>query len=175
MGVITGRGFDKADVIALLTLIRTNFLGVTAKLDADSGVSSTNYGSTQNFGLPDVNQLTLFGWRDEGVLLNYLKTIRAGYAGVLAKLDVDAGVADTNYAALNGIADVIDLVGLSGLSQAGVFEGSLVKWLANYITAWNATLTKLDSDGTVNDTNFNSLWSIPTTKVDTTGCLLNVG
>lgn len=173
--VITGRGYNIADLISLLTLIRTNFVGVTAKLDADSGVTDTTYGSLWNFALPSAAQLQLLGIRDQGVLLDYLKTIRTAYAGVLAKLDLDGGVADTNYASLNGVAAVIDTgSNASDLNQNGLYEGATVKWLGNFIAKWNATLVKLDADGTVNDTTYNSLWSIATRLVDTTGCTLKV-
>lgn len=173
--VITGRGYNTADLISLLTLIRTNFVGVTAKLDADSGVSGTDYGSLWNFALPDSAQLQLLGIRDQGVLLNYLKTIRTGLAGVLAKLDLDAGVADTDYASTLGISAVIDSgSNASDLNQNGLYEGATVKWLGNYIAKWNALLTKLDNDGTVNGTNYNSLWAISAALVDTTGCTLKV-
>ena len=171
--VITGRGYNIADMISLLTLIRTNFVAVTAKLDADGTVTDTDYGSLWNFALPDAAQLQLLGIRDQGVLLDYLKTIRTSWAGLLAKLDLDA--TDTNYASLYGITAVVDAgSNISDLNQAGVYEGAIVKWLSNFITNFNAVLVKLDADGGVGDTNYNALWAIATRLVDATGCKLKV-
>lgn len=178
IGTIGGKGIYAGDVLSLLTLIRTNFLAVTAKLDADSGVSGTNFGSIWNFALPDPNLFAAAGgYRDQGVLLDYMKTIRTSYVGLLAKLDLDGGVADTDFAALETIASSIDTgTNLADLNQAGVNQGAVAKWFDTFVTKWNALLTKLDADGTVNDTNFNSLWSISAALVSSgTGNLLKVG
>lgn len=173
---VGGKGMFMGDLISLLQTIRTKFVGVTAKLDLDSGVTGTNFASLWNFAAPDPNQLQVLGMRDQGVLLDYLKTIRASYAGLLAKLDLDGGVADTDYASLNGITAVVDVgSNISDLNQAGLNQGALSKWLSNYLTAWNATLAKLDLDGTVNDTDYNSLWKLaPTLLTTSAGDLLKV-
>lgn len=178
IAIVGGKGLYTADVLSLITLIRTNFVAVTAKLDADSGVTGTNFGSLWNFGLPDPNLFTVAGgYRDQGVLLDYMKTIRTAYVGLLAKLDLDGGVADTDYAALETIVSSIDTgTNLADLNQAGVNQGAIAKWFDNFVTKWNALMVKLDADGTVNDTNYNALWALSTNLVGTnTGNLLKVG
>lgn len=167
--VITGRGINQADLISLLTLIRTNFVGVTAKLDLDGGVTDTDFASVENYTLPtSIGPVGIFS---QGSVLDYLKTVRTKYNALLVKLDADGTVTDTDYSSIGIMAAVIDSASLGSLQQAGVYEGALVKWLDTYIGKWNATLTKLDTDGAVSGTNFNSLWAIPATRVDATGCV----
>lgn len=173
MPPITGQGINQADLLSLLRLIRTNFIGVTTKLDADAGVTDTTYGSLWNFAFPVA--IGTVGILHQGSVMDYLKTVRTAWNGVLTKLDSDGGVADTNYNSLYAIASLIDNLTLGSLLQAGVYEGSLVKWLSTYITNFNAALTKLDGDGTVTDTNYNSLWAISAALVDATGCVNKPG
>ena len=167
MPPITGRGINQADLLSLLTLIRTNFVAFTAALDADDGVSDTNYAATLDFTVPTT--ISSPGIRDQGSVLNYLKTVRTKYMALLAKMDLDGTLTDTNYAATNPMADVIDNLALGSLTQAGVYEGALTKWLSDYITAWNATLAKLDAD--LGDTTLATSLGIATTLVDATGCV----
>lgn len=173
MPPITGRGINQADLISLLRLIRTNFIAVTAKLDADAGVTDTTYGSIWNFAFPV--SIGTVGILHQGAVLDYLKTVRTAWNGVLAKLDLDGGVADTDYNSTKSMASLIDNLTLGSLLQAGVYEGSLVKWLSTFVTNFNSALTKLDADASVTDTNFNSLWAISATLVDATGCVNKPG
>jgi len=46
MANIEGRGIYQKDLKTLLDLIITNFNGALAKLDADAGVTDTNYADT---------------------------------------------------------------------------------------------------------------------------------
>lgn len=62
--------------------LQTGIRALTAKLDADAGVTDTNYGALWN---PAASDLT---------------TLRNSIRGIAAKLDLDAGVTDTNYIAL---------------------------------------------------------------------------
>jgi hypothetical protein len=167
--VIRGTGINQADLISLLTLIRTNFLGVTAKLDLDAGVADTNYAALENFSAASGIDAT--GIFHQGSVLDYLKTVRTSFNALLTKLDADGTVNDTDYNSGKAMTDLIDNLANGSLTQAGKYEGALVKWLDTYIGKWNATLTKLDSDSGVSGTNFNSLWSISTTLVDATGCV----
>lgn len=167
--VIRGTGINQSDLISLLTLIRTNFLGLTAKLDLDGGVADTNYAALENFSAATGVDAT--GILHQGVVMDYLKTVRTKWNALLTKLDADTQVTDTNYNSLGSVADLIDNLALGSLTQAGKYEGALVKWLSTYITNWNATLTKLDTDAGVSGTNFNSLWTISAGLVDATGCV----
>jgi hypothetical protein len=167
MPPITGRGINQADLLYLLTLIRTNFVALTAALDADDGVTLTNYASALDFTVPTT--ISSPGIRDQGSVLDYLKTVRTKYMALLAKLDVDTLITDTNYAATNPMADIIDNLALGSLTQAGVYEGALTRWLSDYITDWNATLAKIDADLT--DTTYATDYALSTTLVDATGCV----
>lgn len=172
MAAITGRGINQADLISLLNLIRTNFVGVTAKLDLDGGVSDTDFAALENFTVPvGIGAVGIF---NQGAVLDYLKTIRTKYNALLTKLDSDGTVNSTDYNSAGSMTDLVD-VAAGSLLQAGVYEGALVKWLDTYIGKWNATLTKLDGDSGVSGTNFNSLWAIATTLVDSTGCVNKPG
>lgn len=167
--VIRGTGINQADLISLLTLIRTNFLGLTAKLDLDGGVADTDYASANNFAAAAGIDTT--GIFHQGSVLDYLKTVRTKYNAVLTKLDADGTVNSTDYNSAGAMTDLIDNLANGSLTQAGKYEGSLVKWLDTYIGKWNATLTKLDGDSGVSGTNFNSLWAISAALVDATGCV----
>lgn len=167
--VIRGTGINQADLISLLTLIRTNFAGVTAKLDLDSGVADTNYASLENFSAADGVNAT--GIRHQGVVLDYLKSVRTSFNALLTKLDADGQVNSTDYNATYAVASLIDNLALGSLLQNGVYDGSLVKWLSTYITNWNLALAHLDVDSGVTGTNFASLWAISAGLVDATGCV----
>lgn len=98
--------------------IFSSFLGITAKLDADGGVTATDYAATTN---PASNSLTavaaairlLTAKLDAGAGVtdtNYaalwnpttitIATLKAAINGINAKLDADAGVTDTDYASV---------------------------------------------------------------------------
>lgn len=169
MPAITGRGINQADLISLLNLIRTNFVAVTAKLDLDGGVADTNYAALENFSVPvGIGSVGIFS---QGAILDYFKTIRTKFNALLVKLDADGTVNSTDYNATYSIAQLVDSLALGSLTQAGVYEGALVKWLDNFVTKWNLALTHLDSDSGVSGTNYNSLWKISAALVDATGCV----
>ncbi len=65
------------------------------------------------------------------------------------------GVTDTNYSALYVLA-----YANTSIKGTGIGQRTLVKLLDDYITNFNAMLTKLDSDGGVTDTNYNSTLAI---------------
>jgi len=171
MPAITGRGINQADLISLLRLIRTNFVGVTAKLDADGTVTDTDYGSLENFTVPaGIGTVGIFS---QGAVLDYLKTVRTKFNAMMVKLDADC--TQTDFDATYSIASLIDNLELGSLTQAGVYEGALVKWLNTYVTNWNLMLTHLDGDGSVADTNYNSTWAISAALVDSTGTVNKPG
>jgi hypothetical protein len=110
---ISDEWFDGMDENAIGTAIR----GINAKLDADAGVTPTDFAATCNpastspadlktsivalavkldasAGVTDVNYTSL--WTPVSTTFAALK---AAVNGITAKLDADAGVTDTDYAA----------------------------------------------------------------------------
>jgi len=95
--------------------------GITAKLDADAGVTATDYEAL---------------WGSPAATITGLK---AAIAGLTAKLDAGAGVTDTDYAALwgNPGANVVALkAAIAGITakldaDAGVTD-------TDYASIWNA-------------------------------------
>lgn len=163
MAAITGRGINQEDLLSLLLLIRTNFVGVTAKLAAE-GIDGVSY----NFTYPA--NLANPGIFHQGAVINYLQTVTTQFNGFLEFLDNDGGIADEDYVSLWGMTDYLDNLASGSLTQAGMYDGALVKLIGLYVTNFNGTLTKLDADASVTGTNYNSLWAIPARLVDTTGC-----
>jgi len=102
--------------------IYVSLLGITAKLDADGGVTDTNYAALWNPASADLTLMkaAIVGINakldaDAGVTgTNYTSlwtpgaataaVLRATIAGINAKLDADGGVTDTNFAALWDVA-----------------------------------------------------------------------
>lgn len=84
-------------------------------------------------------------------LISLLALIRTNFVAVTAKLDLDGGVADTDYASSNNFSAA------SGVDATGIFhQGSVLDYLKTVRTKFNAVLTKLDADATVNDTDYSS-------------------
>ena len=93
-------------------------------------------------------------------LVALLVLFKTNLDGLCAKLDLDGGVADTNYAALVSALLVIP----DTIQQTDPFcirdQGELINYLQLFITQWAVLTAKLDLDGTVNDTDYASLWNI---------------
>lgn len=100
---------------------------------------------------------------NQGDLADLLGALKTKWNGILAKLDLDGGVADTNYAALHAVTlpAGIQTTGAKGIADQGV----VLTFLNSLVTQFNAALAKLDLDGTVNGTNY----------VSTTGMTNSVG
>lgn len=88
---ITDRISDEWYAGLLEADLQEKLRGINAKLDADAGVTDTNYASLWN---PTVETQV---------------ALRAAIVGIVAKLDADGGVTDTNYAALWTPAALISL------------------------------------------------------------------
>lgn len=106
--------------LADMTALRAALVAMTAKLDLDTGVSGTNYASLWDPAALTVAADTFSDWETRNAVAPFgltaadFTTIRtvsnqvradiaahiAAIAGINAKLDLDGGVADTNYAAL---------------------------------------------------------------------------
>lgn len=94
-------------------------------------------------------------------LVDLLVLLRTNIIGIQTKLDADGGVADTDYLAGATTALAAIPTGIQTTNTKSIHnQGLIVTMLNDLVTKWNATLTKLDSDGTVNGTNYNSLWAV---------------
>lgn len=94
-------------------------------------------------------------------LVDLLVLIRTNIIGIQTKLDADGGVADTDYHTATTTAPAAINAGIQTSRPKAIHnQGLLVDLLNDMLTKWNATLSKLDLDGTVNGTNFNSLWKV---------------
>lgn len=154
------KGIDEEAVYASL-------IGVNAKLDADVGVTDTNFGALCNpasasgadlkaaillmtakldadAGVTDTNYTAL--WTPSGTTFAALK---ASLNGINAKLDADAGVTDTNYAATwNVTAPSLHTVAAgtrtfeltNGIlnNQDGTFTVNATTMVASKVFAWEA-------------------------------------
>ena len=136
---IKNNGVFQGAVVTLLGTIKTKVNALNAKLDADGGVSGTNYASLWNLAALDANQISQ-GGLNQPALYTRLALIVTNWSGILAKLDADGGVTDTNYAALGTVSLGATVKG------TGISQGDIVSFLDSFITKFNATLTKLDAD-----------------------------
>jgi hypothetical protein len=118
-----------AAVLADLTAIRGAIVATTAKLDADSGVTDTNYASTLNPAALTVTADTFSDFETRNPVASFaapsdyasirtfsgeceadVAALRAAIVGITAKLDADGGVTDTDYAANNDPAAAVTTV-----------------------------------------------------------------
>lgn len=136
---IKNNGVFQGAVVTLLGTIRTKVNSLNAKLDADGGVTDTNYASTWNLAALDANQISQ-GGLNQPALYTRLALIVTNWAGILTKLDNDTGVTDTNYNSLGAVSLNATVKG------TGIGQEDLVQFLDSFITKFNSTLTKLDAD-----------------------------
>jgi len=80
-----------------------------------------------------------------------LTEFETNFNGVLAKLDYETAVTDTNYATLYDIDLDNTVVGSLGLDQ-----DKKVSFLQEFITNFNLTLVKLDTETSVTDDDYSS-------------------
>lgn len=167
MATLFGNGFKQADLIDLLVTIKTNFNAVLAKLDLDTAVADTNYNSLWALSIPEGIQIVDAKCiRDQGQVVTFLQNVITNFNAVLAKLDLDATVTQTDYASTLALTDTIGMDALDKILNIGTNQGSVINLLKAIITNFNALNVKLDTDNT--DTNYASLWNI-TDVVDSTG------
>lgn len=168
MADIYGNGIKQGDLVDLLSSIKTKFNAILTKLDGDTGVTGTDFNSLWAVSLPSgITTTEAKGIRDQGQVVTFLDTFITNFNAVLAKLDLDGGVADTNYASLWALTDVVD-GSRDGIKQIGLFQSSLVKLLDNIIANIAGLNAKIDLDGTVNLTNYASACNV-TDNVDSSG------
>ncbi len=158
-------GIYASDLYDAFSQIVTAFNATLAKLDADSGVTATNYVSTCAMTLnAGFKQMAL----EQGRIVDMLEHIRVKIAAVTAKLDADS-LTDSNYASTIDITDVIDSSSYSArnISQIGMRQGDLISILSTIKTNINALQVKLDADATVNTNTYDN--DAITFGIDTTG------
>jgi hypothetical protein len=73
-------------------------------------------------------------------LVTFLKHINTKLRALLTKLDADSVVAATNYLSVCGTTFP------STITENGVSQGAIVKFLDDWVTGYNAALAKLDAD-----------------------------
>lgn len=83
---IEPNGIHQADLIACLQQMETNFEGVTAKLDADSGVTAADFALSLNFSFTGLDSIGIKSLED---LIYNLQTMITQFNALLSKLDVD--------------------------------------------------------------------------------------
>lgn len=167
MANIFGNGLNVYDLVDLISLIKTNFNGVLAKLDLDAQVADTNYASTLSLSIPDGIQLTDAKCiLHQGLVITFLQSVVTNFNALLAKLDADATVTQTNYVALLAMTDTVGDDKIDSLLDIGIKQSALVNFLDTFITKFNALNAKMDTDN--GDTNYAALWNI-TDNVDEAG------
>jgi hypothetical protein len=101
---------------------------------------------------------------NQGDLADLLGRLKTNFNAILAKLDLDGGVTDTNYAALHAVTLT---AGIQTTRAKGIRDqGVVLTFLSSLITKFNLVLTKLDADVAVNGTNYVSTTAM-TNKVGT--------
>lgn len=104
---------DQGEIVTFLNSFITAYNLVLTKLDSDGGVGDTNYSAT--LALADTVGAEIDPIKNAGVydgaVIKLLDTILAKIASLTAKLDADATVTDTDYAALHNVTDNVDSTG----------------------------------------------------------------
>lgn len=136
---IKNNGVFQGAVVNLLNTIRTNLNGVLTKLDADSGVTDTNYSSLWAIPSLNANQISQNGIGQDA-LYTRMALIVTNWIAVLTKMDSDAGILKTDYLS-NGTLSLNATVKGTGISQK-----DLVSFLDTFITKFNTVLINLDQD-----------------------------
>lgn len=178
--ILTGRGMDYEDLYDVLGQLRSKLAGLVAKLDLDATVTDADYATTVlTFTFPPAaagrepaNGITPRAIRHQGLLLDYLKTVRTAFNTLGTKLDADNGAVTTySTQAMTAIIDTQD----GAMLQSGMFEGGLIYWLSSYMTKFNAVLAALDADANVADTDYVALWAFNIgAYIDSRGTFANV-
>ena len=112
-------GIHQGDLYTLISSLAsfastcaTKYAALLAKLDADGGVNLTTYasGNPVTSTTPSASDLSGTGLGKAKAinfvlaLSAFFTELKADYNAVLAKLDTDTGVTDTNYAATNPVS-----------------------------------------------------------------------
>lgn len=144
-GAVNGTGMTMGNLFNVFSSFQTNFNGLNAKLDSDTGVSGTNFASTLN--LSDIS--TAYGLKKDGMhqacLASFLTDVETCMDALLAKLDLDGGTSNSDYASCEAF-DMPTVDVATGISSTGLSQGAVVNYFNTVVTCFNALLTKLDND-----------------------------
>ena len=115
-------------------------------------VTDTDYAATWDMTAlaSQGSGLSANGMRQKDLVAT-LTEVEANWNGILAKLDADGGVNDTDYAA-NGAVDLNNTV----VGSLGLGQDDYVSLLDSFITNFNTILTQIDSDSGVADTDYSA-------------------
>lgn len=103
---IEPKGYHQLDLVNQLVELETNFNGILTKLDADAGVTDTDYNSLYAIDLD--NTVNASKGLSDDIIVSVLDSFITNFNLSLTKLDNDAGVADTDYNANAAITDVVN-------------------------------------------------------------------
>lgn len=181
-------GMLQKDEVDLLYMIVSSIAGICAKLDSDGGITDTDYTALcytailltkiidhagNVTGAPtgargektiSLNGMTADAWNE------LMYQIYNAWETLTEKLDLDAGITDTDYEANCYTAKFLHMVKNKKGSILGngntyyfnpVGRGSEQEIINNYYNILDAleTLTEqLDADGGITDTNYEALW-----------------
>ena len=144
--VVKQNGMNEGDLVTRLqTYITQNNL-LDAHLDADAGLTDTDYAATY-----DITALVSTPTVDPGIaerginvadLLTLLRLIVTNFNARNAHLDADNGTVDNNYASLLNIALSVNVQSV----DTAIGQQEIVDFLELLITNHNALLVKLDAD-----------------------------
>jgi hypothetical protein len=168
MATICGNGIHQEDLVTFLTDIATKHNATLAKLDADTGVTATDYVSGQTITL-DTTKIQAGGINQDG-LIEFLQDVITKNNAVLAKLDADGAITATDWGTTGDITDVIDSTTNGNIYQNGLNQSQLVHLLQAIITSFAATTAKLDADDDINTATYAATGALTATDVDSTGC-----
>ncbi len=136
-------GVSQKALYDLLNTIITNFNGILAKLDADGGVTDTDYVANCAYTVIGSagHALDANGIKQD-VLVTLLTELETNFEIMTAQLDSDAGVADTNYAATWDFDMDTTLIKSTGIRS----QGDVLTYLDGVIAAIAGINAKLDAD-----------------------------
>ncbi len=126
-------------------------------------VTGTNYNSLWAVSLGATVKGTGMSQKD---LVSFLDTFITNFNAVMAKLDLDGGVTDTDFASTLNFTDNVNNLAADPIKNNGVFQGAVVTLLNTIRTKFNALNAKLDADGGVADTDYAALWNLAAIDVN---------
>jgi len=164
MADVSKKGIHQGDMVTLIRAIKTSLNGIMEHLDDDTGVTDTDYEALWSLDLPDASVESQGTGCGNAVLIDFLNEVFTNYNGVIAKLNLDDGVTDTDYAALTST------VGEKLAIFAGINQSDLIDALQTIITGIATLTAKLDADGGagggVNKTDYAAKFNVADTVDD---------
>lgn len=148
MAKLLANGINQSDLVDLINSIKTKWNAVLLKLDNDATLDVDTYVSANALSIPSGIQIAgVKAIRDQGAIVTFLNNAITQFNAVLVKLDADdLGGMDNNYVSTLGLTDVVGNSKVDGITNAGIYQGSVIKVLNDWITNYNLLLVKLDAD-----------------------------